>query len=64
MVLQWRLSGFRKQFLLKLLIAEGGSILVREVPFLKGPIRDGQREFPVLGSRGHDPVAVVPAAGL
>jgi hypothetical protein len=64
MGLQRRLSGFRKEFFLKLLIAKGGSILIREVPFLKGPVRDGQREFPVLRFQGHNPVAIVPAAGL
>jgi hypothetical protein len=64
MVLQWRLSGFREEFSLKLLIADCGPILVREVPFLKGPVRDGQREFPVFRFHGHNPVAVVPTAGL
>ena len=48
MVLERRLSGFREEFSLELLIADCGPILVREVPFLKGPVRDGQREFPVL----------------
>ncbi len=64
MVLQRRVSGFREEFSLKLLIADCGPILVREVPFLKGPVRDGQREFPVFRFHGHNPVAVVPAAGL
>jgi hypothetical protein len=64
MVLQWNFVGFCEKFFLKLLIAECGAILVREVPFLKGPVRDGQREFPVLRFQGHHPVAVIPAAGL
>jgi hypothetical protein len=64
MVLQWRLSGFREEFSLKLLIADCGAILVRKVPFLKGPVRDGQRKFPVFRFQSHNPVAVVPAAWL
>jgi hypothetical protein len=38
MVLQRRLSSFREEFFLKLLIAEGGPVLIREVPFLKGSV--------------------------
>jgi hypothetical protein len=64
MVLERTLNGFREEFSLKLLIAECGPILIREVPFLEGPVRDGQREFPVFRFHGHNSVAVVPAAGL
>jgi hypothetical protein len=64
MVLQWEFGGFREEFFLKLLIAECGPILVREVPFLKGPVRDGQREFPVFRLQPHNPIGVIPAAGL
>jgi hypothetical protein len=64
MVLEWNSVGFSEKFLLELLIAECRAILVREVPFLKGPVRDGQREFPVFRFQGHHPVAVIPAARL
>ena len=64
MVLEWKFRSFRKEFFLKLLIAECGPILVREVPFLKSPVRDGQCEFPVFRFQGHNPVAVIPSAGL
>jgi hypothetical protein len=64
MVLEWKLRGFCEEFFLKLLIAERGPILVGEVPFLKGPVRNGQREFPVFRFHGHNAVAVVPTAGL
>jgi hypothetical protein len=38
MVLEWNFGGFREEFFLKLLIAECGPILVREMSFLKGPV--------------------------
>jgi hypothetical protein len=38
MVLEWEFGGFREEFFLKLLIAECGPILVREVSLLKGPV--------------------------
>jgi hypothetical protein len=49
MVLQRQFIGFREEFFLKLLIAERCPILIRKVPFLKGAVRDGQYELPVLG---------------
>ena len=64
MVLERQFGGFREEFSLKLLIAERGSILVREVPFLESPVRDGQREFPVFRLQPYNPVGVIPAAGL
>jgi hypothetical protein len=64
MVLEGNFGGFCEEFFLKLLIAECGPILIREVPFLKSSVRDRQREFPVFRFQGHHPIAVIPAAGL
>jgi len=64
MVLEGIFVSLREEFFLELLIAKCGAVLVREVPFLKGSIGDGHREFAILRFQSHYPVAVVPAAWL
>ncbi len=64
MVLDGDISGFAEEFFLEFLVAERRAILVGNAPFLKGAIRNGQRKLPVLGFHAHDPVRVIPAAGL
>ena len=63
-VLDGDISGFTEEFFLELLVAQRRAILVGNAPFLKGAIRNGQRKLPVLGFHAHDPVGVIPAAGL
>jgi hypothetical protein len=64
MVLERQVVGFCEELFLKLLVAERGPILVRKVSFLKGAVRDSEREFPVFRLQSHNPIGIIPAAGL